>query len=115
MKTIFLLCFVLGLTNFISGQTKKFHIYCQVNDGYVDYGNLAGILPDSMKKILVKRPKRLHNEADILFFMELNGWKIFPGGVSVVNANKMNYLLFKEIEISEPEEGLIRERIHQVN
>jgi hypothetical protein len=116
MKPIITLSLLLFLS--LSGicQSQKITIFCQVNPGgYMDYNDLARILPDSIKTAVMIWPNKEHKirlAEDALIWMELNGWKAlnaFP------NNGMTTYFLSREIYLDEAARKLFIEKLENVS
>jgi hypothetical protein len=86
--------------------------------GQINYGDLAKLLPDSLKSIAIANPRKdydLHNVNHVLLWMSLNGWKLISvesdvtGGGMV--STQINYYLSKEIYLDPPARALFMQNV----
>jgi len=119
MKAFFLTIFVLVFCFNICAQNRKTVIYCTVSiTGKVNYGDLAKLLPDSLRTgILVDPRKDLHlRKLDhVLLYLINTGWKLSAiqadvGGNGIVSTSN-SYILTKEIYLEPTARALFMENL----
>jgi hypothetical protein len=119
MKTFFvalLMCFSAAT---LFAQTTKTAIYCTLDvSGQVNYGDLAKLLPDSLKSIALANPRKdydLHNVNHVLLWMSLNGWKLISVESNVTGggivSTEINYYLSKEIYLDPATRALFMQNL----
>ena len=118
MRKYLLLSVLLLIANHIFSQTKTIDIYCKIYSGRqnIEYGGLEKILPDSLTKLHLFHPgRRVQLEIGSVNFMSLHGWKLVSSATQREGTTyESTYLMKKEIEITEDDYLLIKERYERL-
>jgi len=123
MKPILLIAVLGCLTLPGSAQTPKTVVNCWIQNGKVNYGHLAQLLPDSVSTtLLVDVGKKLNTKDGnlILLWLEQQGWRLAAvdaeasgssGNVSTYTA----YLLSKEIDLDDSARTLFLQKLENLH
>ena len=119
MKTFFFTFCLVIFASVLYAQNQKTVIYCTVGiTGLVHYGDLATLLPDSLKASLLVDPRKdlkLRKLDHVLLYMFNNGWKLVAIESNVTGGGMVttdtNYLLTKEIYLDAPARALFMEHL----
>src|ERR1700761_7024626 len=108
MKTFFTIICLSFFTSLLFAQSQKTTIYCTVSiSGRVDYGDLANLLPDSLKTTLIIDPRKdlnLKKVNHVLLYLMNKGWKLVAeqsdvSGNGIVTTTNY-YVLTREIYLN---------------
>ncbi len=118
MKTAALVIFLSILSCSLYAQTPKTVIYCSLDViGRTNYGDLAKLLPDSLKQVLADPRKEfnLHDQDHVLLWMTNNGWKLVSVESNVTGGGMVTtgfiYFLSREVYLDPAARALFKQNL----
>ncbi|GGA84752.1 hypothetical protein [Puia dinghuensis] len=122
MRNTLLILVLVGATLTSHSQTPNTVINCWIDNGGVNYGHLAELLPDSITANLLVNPRKKFHMRDgnvILLWLEQQGWKLLAVDVSASGSggnvfSRSNYILSKEIYLDDAARTLFLQKLEGI-